>query len=157
MKGGCVQSTGVESTNQLILWVGFTLLLTFLTKRCVAYTFQMVSELIITLSDLLFCPYNLLHLTALYKQGRLFSYSDTQRYRLGPNYLQFPVNHPFKTKITNYQRDGPQTYTNNQGGAPNYFPNSFSGPKNDPSAAISTFNVTGDVARYLNNKIYYSL
>ncbi|GFG40105.1 hypothetical protein Cfor_09356, partial [Coptotermes formosanus] len=80
--------------------------------------------------------------------GRLFSYSDTQRYRLGPNYLQFPVNRAFKTKITNYQRDGPQTYTNNQGGAPNYFPNSFSGPKNEPSAAISTFNVTGDVARY---------
>ena len=29
----------------------------------------------------------------------------------------------------NYQRDGPMTVTNNQGGAPNYFPNSFSGPQ----------------------------
>lgn len=80
--------------------------------------------------------------------GRLFTYSDTQRYRLGPNYLQFPVNNPFRTKITNFQRDGPQTFTDNQGGAPNYFPNSFNGPKNDPSAAISRYNVTGDVARY---------
>lgn len=112
----------------------------------------MVSELVIALLDILFCANNLLHLTALYKQGRLFSYSDTQRYRLGPNYLQFPVNRPLKTKITNYQRDGPQTYTNNQDGAPNYFPNSFSGPKNDPSVAISSFNVTGDVARYIRTK-----
>ncbi len=27
-------------------------------------------------------------------QGRIFSYSDTQRYRLGPNYLMLPVNAP---------------------------------------------------------------
>lgn len=83
----------------------------------------------------------------LFAQGRLFAYSDTQRYRLGTNYLQFPVNKPFRSQITNFQRDGPQTYTDNQGGAPNYFPNSFHGPKNDPTAVISTFNVTGDVAR----------
>ncbi|AHI57345.1 hypothetical protein AX25_14595 [Listeria ivanovii WSLC3009] len=25
-------------------------------------------------------------------QGRLFSYSDTQRHRVGPNYLQLPIN-----------------------------------------------------------------
>jgi catalase len=49
--------------------------------------------------------------------------------------------------MTNFQRDGAQTLTDNQRGAPNYFPNSFGGPKNDPSAAISSFNVTGDVAR----------
>ena len=34
----------------------------------------------------------------------------------------------------NYQRDGPMTVTNNQGGAPNYFPNSFSGPQPNRSA-----------------------
>ena len=27
-------------------------------------------------------------------QGRTFSYSDTQRYRVGPNYLQLPINAP---------------------------------------------------------------
>lgn len=38
-------------------------------------------------------------------QGRLFSYSDTQRYRLGANYLQIPVNTP-KVKVTTYNQDG---------------------------------------------------
>ena len=37
-------------------------------------------------------------------QGRLFSYADTHRHRLGANYLQIPVNCPYKTR--NYQRDG---------------------------------------------------
>lgn len=32
-------------------------------------------------------------------QGRLFSYPDTHRHRLGPNYLQLPVNCPFKGKF----------------------------------------------------------
>lgn len=81
-------------------------------------------------------------------QGRLFSYSDTHRHRLGANYLQIPVNCPYRTRITNYQRDGPQTFTNNQEGAPNYYPNSFSGPEDAPHAAITKFAPTGDVARY---------
>ncbi|AIM38622.1 catalase [Sphingobacterium sp. ML3W] len=38
-------------------------------------------------------------------QGRLFSYSDTQRYRLTGNFQQIPVNAP-KNKITNYNIDG---------------------------------------------------
>ena len=38
-------------------------------------------------------------------QGRTLSYSDTQRYRLGTNYLQLPVNAP-KTKLATNQRDG---------------------------------------------------
>jgi len=33
--------------------------------------------------------------------GRTFSYSDTQRYRVGPNYLQLPVNAPLKKPATN--------------------------------------------------------
>ncbi|XP_069680900.1 catalase-like isoform X1 [Periplaneta americana] len=78
-------------------------------------------------------------------QGRLFAYSDTQRYRLGVNHLQLPVNCPFH--VTNYQRDGAST-NYNQDGAPNYYPNSFGGPKNMPSAASSTFSLTGDVKRY---------
>lgn len=57
--------------------------------------------------------------------GRLFSYADTHRHRLGPNYLQIPVNCPFK--VRNAQRDGAQQVGDNQTGAPNYFPNSFSG------------------------------
>jgi catalase len=42
-------------------------------------------------------------------QGRTFSYSDTQRYRVGANYLQLPINAPKKHVATN-QRDGQMTY-----------------------------------------------
>ena len=77
----------------------------------------------------------------------MFSYSDTQRYRLGVNHLQLPVNSPFGTRgVTNYLRDGLDAFYN-QDGAPNYYPNSFGGPQNVPSAAISKFSVSGDVAR----------
>ncbi|MEO8246001.1 MAG: catalase [Chloroflexota bacterium] len=41
--------------------------------------------------------------------GRTFSYSDTQRYRVGPNYLQLPVNQPLERPATN-QRDGQMAY-----------------------------------------------
>jgi len=38
--------------------------------------------------------------------------------------------------------------TLNQGGAPNYYPNSVGGPQKLPSAAISQFSVSGDVVRW---------
>jgi catalase len=41
--------------------------------------------------------------------GRTFSYSDTQRYRVGPNYLQLPVNSP-KAPVSTNQRDGQMAY-----------------------------------------------
>jgi len=41
--------------------------------------------------------------------GRTFSYSDTQRYRVGPNYLQLPVNAP-KVRVATNQRDGQMAY-----------------------------------------------
>jgi len=80
-------------------------------------------------------------------QGRLFAYSDTHRHRLGANFLQIPVNCPFRVKVTNYQRDGPQCIQN-QGHAPNYFPNSFSGPNESKDVKISSYKVSGDVAKY---------
>ncbi|HZZ71886.1 MAG TPA: catalase [Pirellulales bacterium] len=42
-------------------------------------------------------------------QGRSLSYSDTQRYRIGPNYLQLPVNRP-KVRVATNQRDGQMAY-----------------------------------------------
>ncbi len=36
-------------------------------------------------------------------QGRTFSYSDTQRYRVGANYLQLPINKPKNAVATNQQ------------------------------------------------------
>lgn len=67
-------------------------------------------------------------------QGRLFSYGDTHRHRLGTNYLQLPVNCPYRVVPRNYQRDGPMCFTDNQGNAPNYYPNSFKGPEESPRA-----------------------
>uniref|UniRef100_A0A8C5D6M8 Catalase n=1 Tax=Gadus morhua TaxID=8049 RepID=A0A8C5D6M8_GADMO len=81
-------------------------------------------------------------------QGRLFSYPDTHRHRLGANYLQIPVNCPYKTRVSNYQRDGPMCMSDNQGGAPNYFPNSFSNPDCQPCFLESKFKVSPDVTRY---------
>lgn len=36
-------------------------------------------------------------------QGRTFAYSDTQRYRLGTNYLQLPINRPKKHVASNQE------------------------------------------------------
>ncbi|MET8620688.1 catalase [Streptomyces albidoflavus] len=47
--------------------------------------------------------------------GRTFSYSDTQRYRVGPNYLQLPVNQP-KAPVATNQRDGQMAYENGPDG-----------------------------------------
>ncbi|KAF1317978.1 Catalase, partial [Globisporangium splendens] len=60
-------------------------------------------------------------------QGRLFSYPDTHRHRLGVNYQQIPVNRPLKEPQT-YQRDGFMAVNGNMGSVPNYFPNSAGGP-----------------------------
>jgi catalase len=38
--------------------------------------------------------------------GRTFSYSDTQRYRVGPNYLQLPVNQAKNARVATNQRGG---------------------------------------------------
>ncbi|KAL0276945.1 UNVERIFIED_CONTAM: hypothetical protein PYX00_004400 [Menopon gallinae] len=81
-------------------------------------------------------------------QGRLFSYADTHRHRLGANYLQLPVNCPYRAKHQNYQRDGPQNCTDNQGGAPNYYPNSFHGPVDDKKYRNRAVKYSADVARY---------
>ncbi len=63
--------------------------------------------------------------------GRTLSYSDTQRYRVGPNYLQLPVNRAKRPVATN-QRDGQMTYYvdgTDAGANPhvNYEPNSLGG------------------------------
>ncbi|MEV8638706.1 catalase [Streptosporangium sp. NPDC051023] len=42
--------------------------------------------------------------------GRTFSYSDTQRHRVGPNYLQLPVNQAKNAEVRTNQRDGQMTY-----------------------------------------------
>jgi len=80
-------------------------------------------------------------------QGRLFSYHDTHRHRLGPNYHLLPVNFAKNCPVNNYQRDGFMRFDNNGGGSPNYYPNSFGGPVPEPSVAEPTFEVSGKAAR----------
>jgi|SRR5690625_119104 len=75
-------------------------------------------------------------------QGRIFSYGDAQRYRLGANHQQIPVNRS-KAGVNNYQRDGYMRVDGNAGSAPNYEPNSLNGPKEDESTKISPFEVQG--------------
>jgi catalase len=42
--------------------------------------------------------------------GRTFSYSDTQRYRVGPNYLQLPVNQAKSAKVATNQSGGQMSF-----------------------------------------------
>ncbi len=57
-------------------------------------------------------------------QGRLFSYQDAQRYRLGVNHHQIPVNAP-KCPYHTTHRDGAMRVDHNGGIHPNYAPNRF--------------------------------
>lgn len=58
-------------------------------------------------------------------QGRLFSYADTQRYRVGTNYQMLPINRP-KAAVSNHSQDGFSNFAD-QRGSINYQPNSFDG------------------------------
>jgi catalase len=80
-------------------------------------------------------------------QGRLFSYHDTHIHRLGPNYHLLPINRP-KAAVNYYQRDGFMMFSDNGGGGPNYYPNSFGGPEPDPDAGEPPFEVSGEAARH---------
>jgi len=83
-------------------------------------------------------------------QGRLFSYPDTHRHRLGPNYTQIPINQAYCAKVNHHQRDGPMTVNGNFGSAPNYEPNSQGGPHQaGKSVATTPFQVSGNVDRYV--------
>lgn len=81
-------------------------------------------------------------------QGRVFAYADAQRYRVGTNYGQLPVNAP-KCPYHNYQRDGQMRFDGNFGGAPNYEPNSIeTAPKQAPQFSEPPLPVDGAVARW---------
>ena len=75
-------------------------------------------------------------------QGRLFSYNDTHRHRLGPNHNQIPINCPYRTRIHNGERDGPMVCDGNQGSKPNYEPNSYNNFQFRADAAQSNLAVT---------------
>lgn len=81
-------------------------------------------------------------------QGRLFSYPDTQRHRLGPNFHMLPVNAPKAAKENSYQRDGSMRSDKNGSGTPNYWPNSSGGPSPDSSYTVPSIDISGMAARH---------
>ncbi|MFZ5981384.1 MAG: catalase, partial [Candidatus Zixiibacteriota bacterium] len=84
-------------------------------------------------------------------QGRLFSYHDTHRHRLGPNFHLIPVNAPKHAPEAGYQRDGAMRTDDNGGGQPNYYPNTFGGPEPDPKAGDPEMLLAGDYGRFNYN------
>lgn len=82
-----------------------------------------------------FCPGNLVNGIEFSAdkllQGRSFSYPDTQRYRLGANYAQLPVNRSL-SPVCNNQRDGAMTY-HCEIEPINYSPNSLNGNRPYPA------------------------
>jgi catalase len=80
-------------------------------------------------------------------QARIISYSDAHRYRLGANFESLPINRP-KCPVHNYERDGAMRFDGNGGASVVYEPNSFGGPKADPSFAEPPLKISGDADRY---------
>ncbi len=64
-------------------------------------------------------------------QGRLFSYGDAQRYRLGVNHHLIPVNKA-RCPMHSYHRDGAMRVDGNYGGTTPYEPNSVGEWQNQP-------------------------
>lgn len=80
-------------------------------------------------------------------QGRLFSYGDTQRYRLGVNHHQIPVNAP-KCPYMAYHRDGAMRTDGNYGSKIAYEPNSFSHWQEQPSFEEPPLALSGNAAHW---------
>src|ERR1700736_5036489 len=80
-------------------------------------------------------------------QGRLFSYGDTQRYRLGVNFNHIPVNAP-ECPFHSYHRDGKMRTDGNLGGTVNFNPNSAGLWDNQPDFAELPMPVNGDGAHW---------
>jgi catalase len=76
-------------------------------------------------------------------QARLFAYADAQRYRLGVNYHQIPVNAPRCPVFSNH-RDGGMRVDGNYGGLPHYQPNSFGAWVDQPEYREPPLKIRGD-------------
>ncbi|AJZ90324.1 Catalase [Beauveria bassiana D1-5] len=75
-------------------------------------------------------------------QGRLFSYGDAHRYRLGVNHHQIPVNAP-KCPFHNYHRDGAMRVDGNSGNGATYEPNSFNVFQEQPDFSEPPLSLEG--------------
>lgn len=80
-------------------------------------------------------------------QGRLFSYGDAQRYRLGVNNFQIPVN-ASRCPYHAYHRDGNMRVDGNYGGTKGYEPNSFGEWKEQPEYKEPVLTIYGDATAW---------
>ena len=90
-------------------------------------------------------------------QGRLFSYGDAQRYRLGVNHSHIPVNAP-RCPFHSYHRDGQMRVDGNQGGTLGYEPNSEQEWAEQPDFREPPLSIEG-AADHWNHRVdedYYS-
>ncbi|MFA7459861.1 MAG: catalase [Trueperaceae bacterium] len=82
-------------------------------------------------------------------QGRLFSYGDAARYRVGVNHHQIPVNQPRGAANHNtYHRDGQMRVDGNQGSVPGITPNSYGHYEAQPQYAEPALALAGNADRY---------
>lgn len=75
-------------------------------------------------------------------QGRLFSYGDAQRYRLGVNHHQIPVNAP-RCPVNSYHRDGQMRVDANAGSTIGYEPNSYGKWQEQPEYKDPPLSLSG--------------
>ena len=80
-------------------------------------------------------------------QGRLFSYGDAQRYRLGVNHNLIPVNKP-RCPFHAYHRDGQMRTDDNYGATTPYEPNSYGEWQDTPALKEPPLAVDGAVYNY---------
>jgi catalase len=80
-------------------------------------------------------------------QGRLFSYGDSQRYRLGVNFNHIPVNAP-RCPFHSYHRDGQMRIDGNLGATTAYNPNRLGLWDNQPEYTEQSLTLEGDARHY---------
>jgi catalase len=80
-------------------------------------------------------------------QGRLFSYGDAQRYRLGVNHHLIPVN-AARCPVHAYHRDGQMRVDGNYGSTLGYEPNSYGEWQEQPEYGEPPLRLDGDAARW---------
>ncbi|MBN2520869.1 MAG: catalase [Bacteroidales bacterium] len=76
-------------------------------------------------------------------QGRLFSYGDAQRYRLGVNHYQIPVNRSKCPFLNMFHRDGQMRVDGNYGSTLGYEPNSYGEWKEQPEFREPPLEIDG--------------
>ena len=90
-------------------------------------------------------------------QSRLFSYGDAQRYRLGVNHHQIPVNAP-RCPFNSYHRDGAMRVDGNKGATIGYEPNSKGEWQQQPDFSEPPLALEGAAAHWDHraDEDYYS-